>query len=73
MLTPKTIPPTQQTPTNLEFPEEIKPCSGFHLLGMQIQCQDKDCNDDRGDNLQRDSCHHWRAAANKRAEFPSYS
>lgn len=51
--------------TNLEFPEEVKPCSGFHLLGMQVQCQDKDRNDDRGDDLQCNSCHCWRAVANK--------
>lgn len=39
---------------------------------MQVQCQDKDSNDDGGDNLQRDSCHHWGAAAKERAELPRY-
>lgn len=62
----------QPTPTNLKFPEEIKPCSGFHLLGMQVQCQDKDSNDDRGHNLQCHSCCHRGAAAKERAEFPCY-
>lgn len=74
ILTPKTTcdPPTQPAPTNLKFPEEIQPCSGFHLLGMQVQCQDKDSNDDRGHNLQRHSCGHWGAAAKERAELPCY-
>jgi len=64
------IPPTQPRCTNLELPEEVKPCSGFHLLGMQVERQDKDGNDDRGHNLQRDSCHGWRAAASKEWNFP---
>lgn len=62
----------QPTPTNLKFPEEIKPCSGFHLLGMQVQCQDKDSNDDRCHNLQRNSSRHWGAAAKERAELPCH-
>lgn len=32
----------------LQFPQEVKACCRFNLLGVQVQCQDKDCED------------HWR-------------
>lgn len=40
--------------THLQFPEEVQASSGFHLLGMQVQGQHEDRDDDRRHHLQ---CH----------------
>lgn len=61
-----TAPWYSETTTHLKFPKEIKPRCRFHLLSMEVDGQDKHCDDYRGHDFQGHSGHTRRTTEEQR-------